>query len=159
MNWDAISAISEVLGSVAVVITLLYLAVQVRQSTKSDQSTALEGTVNTAIATRQAVYESAELANIINRGMKDHEDLSEDELLRFRLSVQNTLWGIWNIYAQSKLTGLSGSVWEAQKPFILRMLTSNGGAWFWRNYRSEYEKEFAGALDQIVRSHEGSVQN
>ena len=85
MNWEAISAICEVVGSIAVVLTLIYLAVQIRQNTHSDQSTALEGTVNTAIANRQAIYESAEMTNIINRGMRDHEDLDEDELFRFRL--------------------------------------------------------------------------
>lgn len=153
MNWDAISAVSEVVGSVAVVLTLIYLALQIRQNTKSVQSAALDGTVDTAIATRQAIYDNAEMSNIIVRGMKNHEDLSEDELFRFRLSVQNTLWGIWNIHAQSQLTGLSNNVWIAQQPFILRMLTSPGGAWFWKNYKSEFEISFASELDEIVSDH------
>jgi len=33
MNWDAISAIGEILGAIAVVATLGYLAVQIRQNT------------------------------------------------------------------------------------------------------------------------------
>jgi len=32
MNWDAIGAIAEVIGALAVLITLAYLAVQVRQN-------------------------------------------------------------------------------------------------------------------------------
>ena len=34
MNWDAIGAIGEIVGAVAVVVTLGYLIVQVRQSRK-----------------------------------------------------------------------------------------------------------------------------
>ena len=34
MNWDAISAISQLVGSLAVVLSVLYLAVQVHQSTR-----------------------------------------------------------------------------------------------------------------------------
>ena len=34
MNWDAISAIGELIGAVAVVITLLYVAVQIKQNTE-----------------------------------------------------------------------------------------------------------------------------
>src|SRR5881296_763335 len=34
MNWDAISAISQLIGSLAVVLSVLYLAVQVHQSTR-----------------------------------------------------------------------------------------------------------------------------
>ncbi len=34
INWDAISAISQLVGSLAVVLSVLYLAVQVHQSTR-----------------------------------------------------------------------------------------------------------------------------
>lgn len=33
MNWDMLSAIGEILGSVAVFVTLVYLTIQTRQST------------------------------------------------------------------------------------------------------------------------------
>ena len=35
MNWEAIGAVGEILGATAVLITLGYLAVQVRQSTRA----------------------------------------------------------------------------------------------------------------------------
>lgn len=34
MNWNAVGAIAEVLGAVGVIVSLLYLAIQVRQGTK-----------------------------------------------------------------------------------------------------------------------------
>ncbi len=34
MNWDAIGAVGEIIGAAAVVVTLAYLALQVRPSTK-----------------------------------------------------------------------------------------------------------------------------
>jgi hypothetical protein len=34
MNWDAISTIAEVVGAAAVVVSLIYLAVQIQQNTK-----------------------------------------------------------------------------------------------------------------------------
>ena len=37
MNWDAIGAIGQILGSVAVLITLAYLAVQIRQTKQQMQ--------------------------------------------------------------------------------------------------------------------------
>jgi hypothetical protein len=41
MNWEAIGAVGEVLGAAAVLITLGYLAVQIRQSTQAMQNSAL----------------------------------------------------------------------------------------------------------------------
>jgi len=41
MNWEAIGAIGEVLGAVAVLVTLVYLAVQIRQNTQALKVTAM----------------------------------------------------------------------------------------------------------------------
>ena len=46
MNWDALSAISEIVGAGAVLVTLIYLTVQMRQNTASVQA-----------ATRQAILQ------------------------------------------------------------------------------------------------------
>lgn len=38
MNWDALGAIGELIGAVAVVSTLIYLAIQIRQNTRHVQA-------------------------------------------------------------------------------------------------------------------------
>ena len=43
MNWDAISAIGEIVGSIAVVITLAYLAVQTRQNSHHTKALLQQG--------------------------------------------------------------------------------------------------------------------
>jgi hypothetical protein len=35
MNWDAISAVGEIVGALAVMVFLGYLAIQIRQNTES----------------------------------------------------------------------------------------------------------------------------
>ena len=35
MNWEALGALSELIGAIAVVLTLIYLAVQIRQNTRA----------------------------------------------------------------------------------------------------------------------------
>jgi hypothetical protein len=41
MNWDAIGSIAEVVGALAVLITLVYLAVQTRDNVKVMRSRAI----------------------------------------------------------------------------------------------------------------------
>ncbi len=38
MNWEAIGAVGETVGALAVLVTLVYLAMQIRQNTKSVQA-------------------------------------------------------------------------------------------------------------------------
>ena len=35
MNWEAVGAVGEVLGAIGVIVTLVYLAVQIRQNTRA----------------------------------------------------------------------------------------------------------------------------
>lgn len=42
MNWDAIGAIGEVIGALAVVLTLAYLAIQIRQNASSVRASAYQ---------------------------------------------------------------------------------------------------------------------
>jgi hypothetical protein len=46
MNWDAISAIGEVVGAMAVILTLIYLALQIRRSTLESQMAAAHALTN-----------------------------------------------------------------------------------------------------------------
>jgi hypothetical protein len=39
MNWDAIAAIAELIGAAAVVLSLIYLAIQVRTGSRALQTT------------------------------------------------------------------------------------------------------------------------
>ncbi len=46
MNWEAIGAVGEVLGAFAVVLTLVYLAVQIRQNTSSTRASTYSDTTD-----------------------------------------------------------------------------------------------------------------
>jgi len=41
MNWDAIGAVSEIVGAAAVVISLMYLAVQIRNQNAESKAGAM----------------------------------------------------------------------------------------------------------------------
>ena len=41
MNWDAVGAIAETIGGIAVLVTLVYLAVQVRHANRIQRQTLL----------------------------------------------------------------------------------------------------------------------
>ena len=45
MNWDAVGAIAELLGAVAIVVTLIYLAVQIKYARLSSIDTNRENRV------------------------------------------------------------------------------------------------------------------
>ncbi len=90
MNWDAVGAIAELVGAGAVVLTLIYLSIQLRQNT----SQVKHSTVATEVAAYQDMIgriselnalrvTSSELTDLILRGDKDLEGLTENESSRY----------------------------------------------------------------------------
>ena len=46
MNWEAISAVGEIVGAGAVVVSLIYLSIQIRQNTKASKAATVQDMTN-----------------------------------------------------------------------------------------------------------------
>ena len=46
MNWDAIGAGAEIMGALGVLVTLAYLAIQIRDNTRSLQAASLQSVLD-----------------------------------------------------------------------------------------------------------------
>ena len=150
MNWDAIGAVAEVIGALAVLITLIYLALQIRQNTRAINSSALDSTVNTISIARQSIYENDDVARAYLKGLAAPEELDELERLKFRLLLHNLMLSESNIFAQTKFSDLTNSEWQAQTTVIKRVLNSPGGSWFWNEYAEEFDSDFRAEIDRLM---------
>ena len=114
MNWEAIGAIGEIVGAVAVVFTLIYLTIQLRQNTATVKA-----------ATYQAVAEAlADSAYRLAPIPKDEHErvvifigtMRRFENLHFQLKSQNVkeadIEGFLNGLALSLDEGSYGKYWK-----------------------------------------------
>lgn len=91
LNWEAIGAVGQMAGAIALVATLLYLAIQIRQNAQSIRSTTAFW-VNQALAEiNRRVSNDPEFADLLLRGMKDYRELSEVERVRFASFVYDMI--------------------------------------------------------------------
>ena len=82
MNWDAIGAIGEIIGAIAVVATLGYLAVQVRQNTrvaKAEISQRMSEQVQNLDA---AILTSPDAGDLLDRARDADSELSGADFWR-----------------------------------------------------------------------------
>ena len=89
MNWEAAGAIGELLGALAVVITLLYLATSVRQNTRIMSLSGLRDVTARWNHWSEMFASSSDLAEIVARGNIDFGSLSAAESLRYGAYVQS----------------------------------------------------------------------
>jgi len=83
VNLDTLSVLAEVIASAAVVISLVYLAVQIRQNTRATRSGASSYIDEALARILSATRGDAEFTDIWLRGCRDLELLDEVERVRF----------------------------------------------------------------------------
>ena len=89
MNWDALSAVSQLVGSLAVVLSVLYLAVQVHQSTRVAKVAMQDAAAAAMRDVTKPLMENAELERIWRVGLEDISALSIEESARFSMLLTN----------------------------------------------------------------------
>lgn len=158
MSIQDFAAVGEIIGAVAVVISLVYLAIQIRQNTtqigentNAVRAAAIHASLNFALQNRAATFSDEGTATIYHKGLNDPESLNEIEAIRFRLMVANVFDAIFNMYSQTKVTEFSLETWQAQSNLVKRILSTDGGAWFWKSYRQEYTEAFQDEIDNIIK--------
>ena len=94
MNWEALGAIGELVGAAAVLATLVYLALQMRQNTRAVRIAARTTLQEAFSSVGDLLAHSPQLAELYLKGCMDYRALSRTDRLRFSGILQNYLFSI-----------------------------------------------------------------
>jgi hypothetical protein len=150
MNWEALGAIGEIVAAVAVVVTIAYLAVQIRQNTKAVRLAAYDSFVTITSDVRRSVFENEEVARIYEVGLADPDQLSGLEQTRFRVLMMSVMQAFQVQYFQMAHSELFPEAWAAGSHSLRRVLSQPGGAKYWASYRHEYPPGFVQEVDRVL---------
>ena len=102
MNWDALGAVGEIVAAVAVVVTLGYLAVQIRQNTDSVRAATIQDIVREGNVFVRDLALHPDLARIWRSGLDSLETLSAEEREQFHFLILSFYRRVENTYHQSR---------------------------------------------------------
>lgn len=131
MNWEAIGAVGEVIGAVAVLITLVYLASQIRQNTRSLKATATQAIVSESSSTYAALAFDEEMSRIYWSGLEDFEALSQADRRRFATYMASTMKPWENILVQIRLGTIDREAMEGGRSELIRHFSQPGMRQWW----------------------------
>ena len=150
MNWDAIGAIGEILGALAVVVTLGYLAVQIRQSTAVARSSTRQAIAQMSMESGSNVANDPEIAALMIRDLKG-EELSEVEQLRIfsRAYIAMRHWE--NIHYQYNEGLVSKDQWEGFRKNLSSLLAIDAYREYWEHESFHYSDAFQAEIASLLK--------
>jgi hypothetical protein len=150
MNWDAIGAIGEIVGAIAVVVSLVYLAIQIRGQNRESRLAAMH---EIAVAYRESniPFADANLADILVRAHHDTTQLTEAEILQLIVSVQG-VFRVWEeAYYQNKAGRLDEHLWAAILREYSSYLSAAGFDFVWQLRKDGHNDEFRLFVDSLPK--------
>ena len=135
MNWDAISAVAETVGTFVVLITLIYLSVQMRIANKQRETESLRHNYDGLNRMCELLAESTEKASIVKRGRESLENLTDEERMMFEFMHIRILNTVESWYMQLMETSPPGKYRDQQleniEGVIVYMLNYPGAREIW----------------------------
>ena len=128
MNIDKLAKISEIIGALAVVISLIYVGYQVNENTKSQRAATAQ---NIAADFRDTFDFTLEEDELFTRS-RNMEALSEAENLKVLQMYAVLLRTYENIWYQAKNSAFDKELYLGYQGYIGRALSSPMGKEIWR---------------------------
>jgi hypothetical protein len=153
MNWDAIGAVGELVGAGAVVATLFYLAVQVRQSNGLARRSEMNTGQDQISRWRMALASNRQLAEVFANGLTERGSLDEVDQARFDAMLGEVVWSGYHVWDRARVGLLRDDEWQGFGQSIATLLASSGGSvWWeesWHMFNGEYRKAVEAASSDL----------
>ena len=138
MNWEAIGAVGEIVGAVAVVLTLIYLAVQVRHNARAAEDASFRDTFSASNAHLASMAEEPN-AEIILKGLRKFSSLNSKEKYIFDNLMGGLLVYTESTYIANKAHFMSDETMENWSFYLqTRLLAYPGWQEWWKLSKGIY---------------------
>ena len=152
MNWEAISAIGQIVGAVGVIISVIYLALQVRSNARQTRLASMRSMSDAFNQWLQSLAENAEFGDLYYRGMRDFESIQGADLPRFS-GLMDHLFRIYEDMYYQKLEGhLDPRVWRGFEAPMRDIIAYPGAQARWRTRSRWFSRQFQQFIDGLVQA-------
>ena len=112
MSREAISGIAETVGAFGVIVSLIYVGVQIRQNTIAARVSNYQQWVDTQVSVNRGLSDEPGATELVDRANTDFASLSNAELLRLKMVFYNHFTQ-WNVaFTNNKLSLVDREKWQ-----------------------------------------------
>jgi hypothetical protein len=150
MNWEALGAIGEIVGAAAVVVTLGYLAVQIRQNTRAVKVTGYQQLISGLQQLSMIATQDPAASEFVARAYREYGDLSEEDRRRassFFMGQLVTFQSHHHMYRQKLL---DEELWQSHEENLARLMRLPGVRSWWDSRTFTFSRSFVQLVDGLT---------
>ena len=157
MDIPLIIAIAEVIGTVAVVVSLIYVGAQVRQNTRSTKLATGQNLSRDMRDVLMSLYADSEFSKAYLDAQKDVEHLTGAERFRLYVFTQCYLRTMENAFYQHRNGVVDEYVWESHVANMRFTRNTAITSAFWRDRQHVFATEFRDFFNSLPADDPGAA--
>ena len=152
MNWDAVGAVGEVIGALAVVFTLIYLAIQMKQNTLAVNQSAQQSMVAGTGAVLDSIFANPQGAEVWVNGLESWSSLTKAEKAQFASIMHHVMRLNEQAYLSFRAETFDPQIWLGMETAVREVISSPGAQEWWSLRKHWYCEAFRSLLDKSKAS-------
>jgi hypothetical protein len=152
MSFEQISNLAQIVASIGVIVSLIFVGLQIKQNTRALQRDEHNSTMEQWTVIRQAIAQNRDIAELMTAGLGGERTLDAADQLRLEQMLQENAWAAFHIWDRTQRGIFPKGTFEATGGALLnQLLRTPGGASWWRNAKQiGFHPGFVADVDAIL---------
>ena len=158
MNLQSLAHIGEIIGTVVVILSLVYLAVQVRQNTEAQRTENYARALERLAAFQSMLSTGSEISTIFSKGLADSSSLSTQEKIRFNWSMYEAFGAFEFMFHAAKKKSIDEEIWSRWSHAIAWYLTFPGVHKWWTVRPLPFTESFSVFVESLLKDNPTDIE-
>ena len=152
MSLEQLSYLAQIVGSVGVVVSLIFVGLQIRHNTSALQRNEHNSTMAQWTVIRQAIAGNREIAELMSDGLNGARAMDAADRLRLEQMLQENAWASFHIWDRTQRGVFPKGTFEATAGALLGtvLATPRGGEWWHHAKHVGFPPAFVADVDAVL---------
>lgn len=155
---EHLASLAGIVSAGAIVVSVVYAAIQIRHNTRAVTATAFQQVVNSFAEISFEIAKDKNLAGLYLRGGRDFASLGEVERAQYSLMLLSFLRRAENVLFQSSSHVLTSEHWSGIRTSIRTILSPPGARACWLEIQDRLNPEFRIFVETLLSQESGNSE-
>ena len=152
MSFEQISYLAQIVASIGVVLSLVFVGLQIRQNTANLQRNEHNSTMEQWTVVRMAITKNRDVAELMTSGLSGERNVDAADQLRLDMMLNEIAWASFHIWERTKRGIFPKGTFEMSCGTQLRSLltTDYGVAWWLTAKATVFPPAYVADVDALL---------
>jgi hypothetical protein len=153
VTLNELGSLGEFISGLAVVVTLVYLAIQIRHNTRAVRSSMHHAMIESTLRIAESVSDNDHVGQIVLKGDEDYDNLTQEEAIRFEAYAERVFSNFESVFYSYRNSMIEEDLWESWESSYLADISRVSLRRYWQDERPQHLREFMDFIDNYYRTH------